>query len=98
MHVLKNLQPVESHAGCSFVQGRIDALQGGINSTFGDGQKSVAVSPEQKNNRTELPGCVGKQQSQGQHGAWNGVAHPGQEGETFQPASLDPAFRQGKNQ
>ncbi len=92
MHPLQHLLPVEPHPGGRFIETGADAFQGGIQAAFGHGQETVAIAPEQQDQRGQLPGAAGEQQSQCQHGAGHGVAHAGQEGEALQPAGFTPAL------
>ena len=89
---MQHLLPVEPHPGGCFIETGTDPFESGIKATFGHGQETVAVAPEQQGQRSQLPGATGEQQSQGQHRAGHGIAHAGQEREALQPAGITPAL------
>jgi hypothetical protein len=58
MHPLENIWPAAAQACGRFIKAGGEALQGSVQPAFGDGQKAVAVAPEQQQQRSETPGAA----------------------------------------
>ena len=98
MDTFEDPRPLKAKSSRCFIQAWADALQGGIKPSFGNSQEAVAVAPKKQHNRSQLPWPPSEQQGQSQHGARNGIARAGKEGEALEPARVAPALGDGQHQ